>query len=185
MDDNSLLLLLRSDPERGMRQLMERYYGLVRSVIRARLAEAPCYSDDVEECAADTFLRFYRALSSFDPQRCSLAAYLGVIARRTAANMARARSASPVDGDEVLLSLPDTDSSGDAENEQAAWLLAEVRRLPPPDGDILFRKFYLGQSSAEIAAALGLTVSNVDTRTHRAIRKLKEKVQEMTGGKEP
>ena len=44
-----------------------------------------------------------------------------------------------------------------------------------PDSDILFRKYYLGQSSKFIATKLNLTVSNVNTRAHRAVRKLRGK----------
>lgn len=174
MDDQSLLRLLRRDPEEGMKQVMERYSGLVYAVIRARLAEAPVYSTDADECAADTFLKFYAALPSFDPKKSSLATYLGVIARRTAANRARERyaAATDPDGEDAMADL----TEDDAADRQAELVIREVRQLPPPDGDILFRKYYLGQSSAEIAAALGLTVSNIDTRTHRAIRRLKEKI---------
>ena len=48
--------------------------------------------------------------------------------------------------------------------------------LSKPDREIIVRKFILGQSSKEIAAILGLSVSNVDTRTHRAIKKLKKEL---------
>lgn len=174
MDDETLLSLLRRNPEEGMNQLMKRYSGLVLSIIRTRLAEVPAYSTDAEECAADTFLKFYRSLPSFDPQKASVETYLGVIARRTAANKARERLRSAVDpdGEDAMAELRDEEE----EDGQAALLLGEVRRMPPPDGDILFRKYYLGQSSAQIAAALGLSVSNVDTRVHRAVLRLKEKL---------
>lgn len=174
MDDQTLLRLLRRDPEEGMKQLMDRYSGLVYAVIRARLSDAPVYSTDPDECAADTFLKFYSVLDSYDPKKSSLATYLGVIARRTAANKARERfrTATDPDGEDALTELPDEEEA----DRQAERLLREVRQLDRPDSDILFRKYYLGQTSAQIAAALGLTVSNVDTRTHRAIQKLKEKL---------
>ena len=44
---------------------------------------------------------------------------------------------------------------------------------PLQDSSILIRKYYLGQSSKTIAEELGMSVSNVDTRTHRAIMKLR------------
>ena len=44
-----------------------------------------------------------------------------------------------------------------------------------PDSDIMFRKYYLGQSSKTIAEKLNMTVSNVDTRAHRAVERLRTK----------
>ena len=44
-----------------------------------------------------------------------------------------------------------------------------------PDAQILIRKYYFGQGSKEIAGELGLSVSDVDTRTHRAMEKLRNK----------
>ena len=52
-------------------------------------------------------------------------------------------------------------------------LLREIKALGEPDSTILLRKYYFSESSREIAAALNLTVSSVDTRTHRAIQKLR------------
>ena len=55
-------------------------------------------------------------------------------------------------------------------------LIKEVKALGEPDSEILMRKFYFSQSSKEIAEELNMTVSNVDTRTHRAIVKLRNKL---------
>ena len=62
----------------------------------------------------------------------------------------------------------------DLENRQQRMaLLQAVKALPKPDREILLRKYYLGQSTAEVAKALRMSVSNVNTRTHRAIGKLR------------
>jgi len=50
--------------------------------------------------------------------------------------------------------------------------------LGEPDHEILIRKFYLLQPSKVIAEKMGMSVSAVDTRTHRAIAKLRD----MLGG---
>ena len=53
-----------------------------------------------------------------------------------------------------------------------------VRALGQPDTEIIMRKYYLGQPSREIAAAMHMSVSRVDTRAHRAVARLRE----MLGG---
>lgn len=61
-----------------------------------------------------------------------------------------------------------------AEDELRREVIKAVEDLGEPDSSIIFRKFYYGESSKDIAKAVGLTVSNVDTRTHRALNKLRK-----------
>ena len=49
-----------------------------------------------------------------------------------------------------------------------------VRSLGEPDSQIVFRRYYFGQRSKEIAADLGMTPGAVDTRLSRAVGKLRE-----------
>ena len=49
-----------------------------------------------------------------------------------------------------------------------------IKDLGELDSEIIIRKFYLSEPSKKIAKKLGMTVSAVDTRTHRALKKLRE-----------
>ena len=60
------------------------------------------------------------------------------------------------------------------EKELRQAVFSAISSLQEPDSSILIRKFYLAESSKEIATALGLSVSTVDTRAHRALQKLKK-----------
>lgn len=178
MDDTSLLQLLREDPNRGMKALIERYGGLVYHVIRGRLHGAPCLSSDIEDCAADVFSEFYLSLPRFDPSRAAIATYLCVIARHSATDLLRKRGRQSAlfvsseatteelsDGIEIEVLL--------SEEETRREVIAAIRNLGNPDTELLFRRYYYGQSSKEIAKAVGMTVSGVNTRIHRALQKLK------------
>ena len=59
-----------------------------------------------------------------------------------------------------------------AEENQA--LIDAVKSLGEPDSLIVFRKYYFGQKSKEIAADLGMTTGVVDTRLSRAIKILRD-----------
>ena len=67
----------------------------------------------------------------------------------------------------------DTLESELAESELRRELIEAVKALGEPDTSIIIRKYYLGESSRTIADALNMSVSSVDTRTHRALNKLK------------
>ncbi|MBR5947213.1 MAG: sigma-70 family RNA polymerase sigma factor [Clostridia bacterium] len=181
MNDKNLLQLLKKDPNAGMDKLIKLYSGLVFGIARGIMLES-CNSAEIEDCVSDVFIKLSTALSSFEP-RASLKTYIGVAARNTALGFVRNRiTPHSLDDDEAFIEIPD---GGDIENELAknelfSAVLGEIEALGEPDSQILFRKYYLAQSSKHIAEQMGLSVSSVDTRAHRALAKLRTKF----GGKE-
>ena len=181
MPDDALYQLLKTDPEAGMAALIDQYASLVYAVVRGKLFIPPFDRSEIEHCAADTFSEFYMELDKFDPERGSIKALLCVMARNNALDLLRKHQTAPsslsLDEENFPDLTDDFSLEGDFEDRETRRTLMEaIRALGHPDRDILVRKFYLGQSSKEIAAALNLTVSNVDTRTHRAIKTLRDRL---------
>lgn len=179
MEDTKILRLLQKDPNTGMEKLMDEYAGLIYAVVRGKLAGSSHLAQEAEDCVAEVFSQFYLSLKQFDPKKASIKTYLCVLARNNATDLLRRRANQPdhlsMDDQDNFLHLVG-DSAPEAQLEEAELRRAvqqAVLALDEPDRSILFRKFYYGQSSQEIARALGLTVSNVDTRTHRALQKLR------------
>ena len=175
MDDRELLRLLEQDPESGVRQLTRQYAGLVFSIISGR-ARGTASAEDLEECAGDVIFEVYRRRESIDPGKGSLRAFISVVARRRAVNLYRktAREAGRRSGE-----LPEEAAGPGFEEalmdaEERRSLTEKVRSLGEPDSEIIFRKYYFGQKSKEIAADLGMTPGAVDTRLSRAVGKLRE-----------
>lgn len=172
MEDGLLYRMLKKDPQRGMEQLMGQYMGLVYTLVKNKLRAPAFCQADVEECTADVFCEFYRDMEKFRPEKGSIKAWLCVIAQHNAIDRLRAKGREPerISLDAIPLELPDRDWEDAALRRE---LIRAVKSLPEPDSLILIRKYYLGESTKEIAEALGLSVSNVDTRAHRAIGKLR------------
>ena len=176
MTDKKLTELLRTDKNAGMTALIKQYSGFVFAVVRDRLSGV-CDSSEIEDCVTDVFIKFYTSLDGYKAD-ASVKTYLGKIARNAALNCLRNRAPSfSVDGEDFLIGIPD---GSDLEQELAEKnlldrIFAEIRSFGPPDSEIMFRKYYLGQSSRKIANDLKMTVSAIDTRAHRAMQKLKEK----------
>ena len=180
MEDQALLEQLRTDPERGMEALMDDYGGLVYAVVKSKLRPPAFCPADVETCVADTFSEFYCDLARYSPDQGSIRSWLCVIARHNALDRLRghyrAGQTVSLDDESAPPIADDFSLEGDLEDRVfRAELLEAVKALGQPDREIILRKYWLGQSSREIARTMGMTVSNVDTRAHRAIRKLRER----------
>lgn len=177
MQDKMLLKMLKKDPEAGIRVLLCEYAPLVYRVVKGRLNHAWFSEFDMEACVADTFSEFYLDLDRYDESLGSIKAYLCVIARHNALDLVRKRMREgvPLPLEE---NVTEDDSLEEAvfESELFGEAVKEIKALGEPDCEIVMRKFYFGESSKQIAEVLGMTVSNVDTRTHRALAKLRKKL---------
>lgn len=176
MDEKALLALFANDKSKALEQVLKTYTGFVFAIVRGRLGEI-CTSSEIEDCVNDVFIRFAENLEKFNPDRASLKTYLGVIARNCAANIARNRLPT-VSIDDDLIEIPDDYDLEDeiAKKELAKTVIEQIKLLGSPDSEILFRKYYLGESTKQIAAELKLSPSNVDVRAHRAMEKLRKKL---------
>ena len=88
MNDQDLLTLIRSNPEKGIHKLMNLYGGSISTICRNFLYD--CSENDIEETIADTFIKFWKQASTFElNDKYSLKSYLYTIARNTARDKRR------------------------------------------------------------------------------------------------
>lgn len=177
MQDRVLLKKLKKDPEEGMKALIQEYAPLVYAVVRGKLNRGLFSDFDIEACVADTFSEFYLSFDKYNESLGSIKAYLCVMARHNAIDLVRKkmREGMPLPLEEEILEDDDLEEAL-FESELFSELVKEIKALGEPDCEIVMRKFYFGESSKQIAEALDMTVSNIDTRTHRALLKLRKKM---------
>ena len=177
MNDGELIQLISRDPETGLSVLMDEYTGLVFSIVKGRLQTAS--REDIAETVSDVFIEFYRSAGNFDPEKGSVKGYLCSIARRRAAEVfkRKLRERDPLSlDDETAIEITAGEFSMDdslLKDERRKCLFAAIDGLGEPDREIIVRKYFLIEPSKSIAKRLGMSVSAVDTRTHRALKKLK------------
>ncbi len=186
--DQELFELLSRDPERGLGAIMDRYTGLVITIVQSKLGVVGT-REDIEECVSDVFLDLWQRRDTLDPGEGSIAAYLAVVAKRRAIDVYRRLSAharhlptDPLpDRDDPSDTRPDIPAEDDiaAEliaREDAAALIRAVRALGTPDSEIIIRKYYLGESARSIGRALHMNENTVNKRAGRALARLKESI---------
>ncbi len=170
--DDKIILLLRTNPERGLTLLIERYGGYVYAVVKSKLGGFS--KQDVEECASDIFYSIYQSRARIDVAKGTLKAFVCTVAKRKAIDRLRQLSAKcreyPEEGEPA-------DAEGGAhrgalEKERRELLLRAVKALGEPDAQIVIRRYYFGQSHKEIALALHMNENTVCKRCARAAQKL-------------
>ena len=131
-----------------------------------------------EDVTASAFERAYRRQRTYKAARGSERAWLFGIARNAALDELRHRkrsaamTAEPADVD----AAPAEDAA-DAALRRAA-LRTAVAGLPPRERELIALKFHAGLDNTELAAVLGVSVSNAGTLLHRAVQKLRKAIDE-------
>ncbi|MHC4470871.1 MAG: RNA polymerase sigma factor [Planctomycetota bacterium] len=169
----------RRGDERAFEALVDAYGGLVLNlawrVVRDR--------QEAEDLSQEVFLRLYRVLDRYDPDR-PFEPWLKKVAMNLVLNLTsgkarrmRRRSASlqAVEGEDGGR-LPDT-GSPDAEEtairgERAALLRDAMRRLSTRHRKILAMRYFRGLSYQELARELSLPMGTVKNRLFRAREEL-------------
>lgn len=157
-------------PTEGFAELYERtfprVYAYVASLLRDRSA--------AEDVTAQAFERAYRKRRSYRPARGSMDAWLFGIARNAALDELRRRkrrATLQADPEDTAASAPEDHAELAVRRETVRAALAA---LDGQERDLIALKFAGGLSNGEIARVLRMSESNVGTRLHRTITKLRE-----------
>jgi RNA polymerase sigma-70 factor (ECF subfamily) len=125
-----------------------------------------------EDVVAQAYERAYRKRRSFDRRRGSERAWLFGIARNAALDELRRRRRTA-----SLLVEPGDEPAAEPEDDDAvrrAVVAAALAGLEARDRELIALKYHGGLGNAEIAQLLGTSESNVGTKLHRAMTKLRE-----------
>lgn len=132
---------------------------------------------EAEDAAQETFLRAFKSLDRYDPDRSFRTWLLSIAAHHCVDRLRRRRPTLPLDG----LAL-----GGGGGRPEAALVRLEVQEqvqrllatLSPTDRAAVTLRYWYDCSYEEIAEMLSLTVSAVKSRLHRARRAMAQALAE-------
>lgn len=135
---------------------------------------------DAEDLTQDTFLRAYRALTGYPPDRIAalhLRGWLASITLNLARNRAR-RQGPPTAALEAAIERPDGRARGpESQVEQRestrSWA-ARLRALPEAQQAAVGLRHVDGLSYPELAIALGKPIGTIKSDVHRGVRALRK-----------
>jgi RNA polymerase sigma-70 factor (ECF subfamily) len=153
------------------RRTAPRVYAYVASLLRDRTS--------AEDVTAQAFERAFRKRSGFRPSRGTADAWLFGIARNAALDELRRRKRRATLQEEPPdAGVPDPSNEAERAFDRAS-VRAALAGLSGHERDIVALKFAAGLSNAEIARVLRISESNVGTRLHRTVDKLRRACDEL------
>jgi RNA polymerase sigma-70 factor (ECF subfamily) len=163
--------------QEAYRELLRRYQRPVFSII-VRMVKDHALAEDL---AQDTFVKAFRALGSYDPDR-KFSSWLFTIAHNTAIDHLRRRAPLmvPLETSDPGPDLSDSLPSAESESPEALLLRKDLargleqalRRLRPEYAEVLVFRFQEGLSYEEISEVTGLPLGTVKTHLYRARKAL-------------
>ena len=138
--------------------------------------------EDAEEVAQDSFIKVYKALSSFK-QESRFSTWLYTIVYTTAMTSLRKRDTNTValDDEDNFIQIENSTSVADvnsAENRSRSFYLNEaISQLPADDATVLTLFYHAEQSLEEIALIMDIETNGVKIKLFRARRRLQQTLE--------
>ena len=179
MTEAKALRLLQQGSAEALKWFMGKYTPYVSTIIYNIIGSAMT-SADVEEVASDVFFALWENADKVNSG--SVRGYLGAVARNTAKNKFReAGFELPLD-EELYISEDLPLEELQMERELQHIVRKKVLEMTEPDREILLRYYYYYQSIQRISREMGMSVSNIKVRLHRARNTLRSALTDYITG---
>jgi RNA polymerase sigma-70 factor (ECF subfamily) len=130
-----------------------------------------------QDVVQETMLRAWRQPDVLDQARGSVRPWLFTVARRIVVDEWRRHR---TDRDVPLDTGPEIGEDDRTDAVLDTWIVGEaLSRLSPDHRAVLQQCYYLGRTTADAAAVLGIPEGTVKSRAHYALRALRLALQEM------
>jgi RNA polymerase sigma factor (sigma-70 family) len=129
-----------------------------------------------EDVAQQAFEQAWRHASVYDSRRGSVRAWLTTITHNLAIDVVRARSAVPVDPDDLPVLLAAMTHSAERQavaNDSAAGLRRALNQLPMPQARAVAMSGIYGMTARQVSVTEGIPLGTAKTRIRDGMQKLR------------
>lgn len=180
VDDTELLIKLKCGDRDAFETLLIRYNGMMTYIVRGILTD----SQEAEDCMAQIRARLWDKLPGYQEERASLATWITAVCRNAAYDRLRRLQRQAEHTLPLEEWIPDPAPSPEElvlRQERREHLKNALNALRDSDRRLFYRKYYYLQSTAQIAAELGMSQRAVEGRLYR----VRARLQTLLGGDMP
>ncbi len=175
--DNNFVERLRAKDERALEFIIEKYGGLLYSIIRKKLSLIP---DMVDECFDDVLMKAWDHADDYNEDKCDFKGWLAAIARYQAIDYLR--KAKREEFSQMGESLEDMANEPGFDDERFTRLEESIDSefeqlvscLSPEDREIFRRIYQKGESMDEISKDLNIPKDQLYNHTSRGKKKIRK-----------
>lgn len=171
---SSLMVSAQAGSERDYRQLLDELAGVIHNFLRSRFGSRHF----IEDCVQEVLIAIHQARHTYDPAR-PFRPWLFAIVRNKAIDFfrrqrTRERALHQFQTEQEILSQPGGQAPSRSEIADGSLL----ESLSEQHKEVLVLTKIIGFSVAETADRLGISQGAVKVRVYRAIRKLRQLLEE-------
>lgn len=149
-------------------------HALTRRKLRRTAASVCPAACDVEDVLQDSYLKIWRAASSFDPGRASPISWMCTIVRNTALDANRAKKVVLADLEDAMAVPAPAEDADEFDYEFARQITVEaLSGLPEDRRRLLSLAYFEGVSRHSLAEQFGVPVGTVKTWLRRALESIR------------
>lgn len=175
MDERGRLELPHSGDSGTLERLLEQYSGMMAYIVRGILQDP----HEAEECLAQVRAKLWEKLPTYQGERASLSTWITAVCRNAAYDRLRQRQRHALHCTALEEDRPDPTPGPEEQilrQERVQQLRQALAQLKEADRRLFYRKYYYLQSTAQIAAELGITQRAVEGRLYRIRRQLQKRL---------
>lgn len=137
--------------------------------------------EDAKDLASDIFVKIYKNINSFNPNKSNLAVWIFTIARNSLTDYYRKKSRNKlisIDKFKDFFFSEKYVEDNLEEYEEKEYLRKSIRALNEREQKIIAYKFGAELSNKEISEIMEISYENVSVILYRSIRKLKKEMEQ-------
>lgn len=168
------LAALLEQAGRGNARAFAALYTLTCRKLRRTAASVCPSASDVEDVLQDSYLKIWRAASSFDADRASPISWMCIIVRNTALDSYRAKKMLLADLEDAMAVPAPADDVDEFDYEYAKQITVKaLAGLPEDRRRLLSLAYFEGMSRHSLAQQFGVPVGTVKTWLRRALENIR------------
>lgn len=177
MSSENWFARLNAGDQDAMEGLLNEYGAMMAYVVRGILTDP----HEAEDCLAEVRAKLWEKAACYDGKKAGLSTWITALCRNAAYDRRRALARRASRAGALDPNAPDPKPGPEEEAlraERTAALRRALNTLSFPDQRLFYRKYYYLQSTAQMAAELGITERAMEGKLYR----IRKKLQKQLGG---